>query len=133
MFSKSTYLNRRQTLKSKLGSGLILFLGNEESGMNYRDNVYPFRQDSTFLYYFGIDQASLTPSSTSITISEIIFGDELTIDDIVWTGPKEAFSEKAAKVGVTEVKPASAVGFLHALSRQQTKFIFCRHTAASIT
>jgi Xaa-Pro aminopeptidase len=122
MFSKSTYLNRRQTLKSKLGSGLILFLGNEESGMNYRDNVYPFRQDSTFLYYFGIDQASLTAVIDLDNDREIIFGDELTIDDIVWTGPKEAFSEKAAKVGLTEVKPASAVGsFLKdALSRQQT-------------
>ena len=86
MFSKSTYLNRRQTLKSKLGSGLILLLGNEESGMNYRDNVYPFRQDSTFLYYFGIDQASLTAVIDLDNDREIIFGDELTIC-LLYTSP----------------------------------------------
>ncbi|MGV3603699.1 MAG: aminopeptidase P family protein [Dyadobacter fermentans] len=122
MFSKSTYLNRRQTLQSGLGSGLLLFLGNEESGMNYRDNVYPFRQDSTFLYYFGIDHASLTAVIDIDNNREIIFGDELTIDDIVWTGPKEPITEKAAKVGVTEVKPTSAIGsFLKdAVSRGQT-------------
>ncbi|WP_353719236.1 aminopeptidase P N-terminal domain-containing protein [Dyadobacter sp. 676] len=122
MFSQSTYSNRRQTLKSKIGSGLILFLGNEESGMNYRDNVYPFRQDSTFLYYFGIDHASLTAVIDIDNDREIIFGDELTIDDIVWTGPKEAINEKAARVGVREVKPAQAIaGFLKdALSRRQT-------------
>ncbi|MGG7664623.1 aminopeptidase P family protein [Dyadobacter sp. BHUBP1] len=101
---------------------MILLLGNEESGMNYRDNVYPFRQDSTFLYYFGIDQASLTAVIDLDNGSEIIFGDELTIDDIVWTGPKEALAEKAAKVGVSQVKPAAAVGsFLKdALSRGQS-------------
>ncbi|SDD51005.1 Xaa-Pro aminopeptidase [Dyadobacter soli] len=122
MLSKSTYLNRRLTLKTKLGGGLLLFLGNEESGMNYRDNVYSFRQDSTFLYYFGIDQASLTAVIDLDNDQEILFGDELTIDDIVWTGPKEAISEKAAKVGVTEVKPASALGSLlkDALSKGQT-------------
>lgn len=122
MFSRSTYLNRRQTLKSKLGNGLILLLGNEESGMNYRDNVYPSRQDSTFLYYFGIDQASLTTIIDIDNDREILFGDELTIDDIVWTGPKEALTEKAGKVGLNEVKQASAVGgFLKdALSRGQT-------------
>lgn len=90
--------------------------------MNYRDNVYPFRQDSTFLYYFGIDHASLTAVIDIDNDREIIFGDELTIDDIVWTGPKEAINEKAARVGVREVKPAQAIaGFLKdALSRRQT-------------
>lgn len=122
MFSKSTYSNRRQALKQKLGSGLVLLLGNEETGMNYRDNVYPFRQDSTFLYYFGIDAPALLAVIDMDRDAEIIFGDELTIDDIVWTGPKEPLTEKAAKVGVTKVKPASAIAsFLKdALSRQQT-------------
>ncbi|GGM94964.1 Xaa-Pro aminopeptidase [Dyadobacter beijingensis] len=121
MFSKSTYLKRRQVLQSKLGSGLVLLLGNEESGMNYRDNVYSFRQDSTFLYYFGIDHPSLTAVIDMDNNREIIFGDELTIDDIVWTGPKEPLAEKAGKVGVTEVKPASAIAGLlkDALSRGQ--------------
>ncbi len=100
MFSRSTYANRRQILQSKLGSGIILFLGNEESGMNYRDNVYPFRQDSTFLfYYFGIDQASLTAVIDIDNDRNIIFGDRLTIDDIVWTGPKETARRKGRQSG----------------------------------
>src|SRR6478735_6619118 len=110
MFSANTYINRRNELKSKVGRGLILFLGNEESGMNYRDNVYPFRQDSTFLYYFGIDAPSLHAVIDLDNDEEIIFGNELSIDDIIWTGPKEPLTEKAAKAGITQVRPASAVG-----------------------
>ena len=109
MFSQGTYIKRRQILKQKVGSGLILFLGNEESGMNYRDNVYSFRQDSSFLYYFGLDAASLHAVIDIENDQEIIFGDELTIDDIVWTGPKEPLTEKAAKVGIQKVKPSKAL------------------------
>jgi len=109
MFSQGTYIKRRQILKQKVGSGLILFLGNEESGMNYRDNVYSFRQDSSFLYYFGLDAASLHAVIDIESDQEIIFGDELTIDDIVWTGPKEPLTEKAAKVGIQKVKPSKAL------------------------
>jgi Xaa-Pro aminopeptidase len=121
MFSKQTYIERRKILKSKVGSGLILFLGNDESGMNYLDNVYPFRQDSSFLYYFGLDIASIHAIIDIDNDQEIIFGDELTIDDIVWTGPKEPLHEKAAKIGITQVKPLAAVsGYLHGVvSRKQ--------------
>lgn len=119
MFSTETYIQRRRILKQKTGSGLLLFLGNEESGMNYRDNVYPFRQDSTFLYYFGLDVAGLTAVIDIDNDQEIIFGDELTIDNIVWTGPKEPLAEKAAKVGISQVKPAAAVsGYLKSSSVQ---------------
>jgi Xaa-Pro aminopeptidase len=110
MFSTETYIQRRRILKQKSGSGILLFLGNDESGMNYRDNVYPFRQDSTFLYYFGLDVAGLTAVIDIDNDQEIIFGDELTIDDIVWTGPKEPLAEKAAKVGISQVKPSAAMG-----------------------
>ncbi|WP_439557309.1 aminopeptidase P family protein [Dyadobacter sp.] len=121
MFPKETYIQRRTQLKTKVGSGLILLLGNEESGMNYRDNVYPFRQDSTFLYYFGLDIASIHAVIDIDNDQEIIFGNELTIDDIVWTGPKEPLVDKAAKVGVTQVRPLSAMdSFLkNALDRKQ--------------
>lgn len=54
MFPKDTYVKRREALKKRLGSGLLLFLGNNECGVNYADNTYDFRQDSTFLYYFGL-------------------------------------------------------------------------------
>jgi Xaa-Pro aminopeptidase len=122
MFSQSTYISRRQELKQKVGNGLILFLGNDESGMNYRDNVYPFRQDSSFLYYFGLDVASIHAIIDIDNNQEIIFGNELTIDDIIWTGPKEALADKAAKVGVSNVKPFTAIsGFLRDVrSRKQT-------------
>jgi Xaa-Pro aminopeptidase len=110
MFSQETYIKRRQILKQKVGSGIILFLGNEESGMNYRDNVYSFRQDSSFLYYFGLDVASLHAVIDIDSDQEIVFGDELTIDDIVWTGPKEPLTEKAAKAGIQKVKPFKALG-----------------------
>jgi Xaa-Pro aminopeptidase len=109
MFSQETYIKRRQILKQKAGSGLILFLGNEESGMNYRDNVYSFRQDSSFLYYFGLDVASLHAVIDIDNDQEIVFGDELTIDDIVWTGPKEPLTEMAAKAGIRKVKPFKAL------------------------
>jgi Xaa-Pro aminopeptidase len=121
MFSKQTYIERRKTLKNKVGSGLILFLGNDDTGMNYHDNVYPFRQDSSFLYYFGLDIASIHAIIDIDNDQEIIFGDELTIDDIVWTGPKEPLHEKAAKIGIIQVKPLAAIsGFLHdVVSRKQ--------------
>ena len=59
MFNKQVYIARRQKLKQQLGKGLLLFLGNEESSMNYKDNWYHFRQDSSFLYFFGLDKAGL--------------------------------------------------------------------------
>jgi Xaa-Pro aminopeptidase len=126
MFSKATYIHRRQALKQKVGSGLILFLGNEDSGMNYRDNVYPFRQDSSFLYYFGLDIPSIHAVIDIDNDQEIIFGNELTIDDIVWTGPKEPLVDKAAKVGVSQVMPLAAIdGFLQNIvgKKQQVHFL----------
>ena len=59
MFKKETYINRRKELKAKFEDGILLFLGNEESSMNYMDNTYRFRQDSSFLYYFGLDYPGL--------------------------------------------------------------------------
>ena len=125
MFSQETYIKRRQELKKKVGSGLILFLGNDESGMNYRDNVYPFRQDSSFLYYFGLDVASVHAVIDIDNDQEIIFGDELTLDDIIWTGPKEPLSEKAAKAGIFLVKPLVAIsGYLYDAQNVKQKVHF---------
>ena len=86
MFAKETYIARRAKLKQTIGSGLLLFLGNDESGMNYADNTYHFRQDSTFLYFFGLPYAGLSAIIDIDNNREIIFGDELTIDAIVWMG-----------------------------------------------
>lgn len=99
---KETYIRRRAQLKKDMGSGLLLFLGNNEVGMNYADNTYRFRQDSTFLYFFGLDYAGLAAVIDIDADKEIVFGNELTIDDIVWTGIQPTLSEKASDVGVTK-------------------------------
>ncbi|PKQ62927.1 Xaa-Pro aminopeptidase [Labilibaculum manganireducens] len=107
MFSKETYINRRNKLKSDVKSGILLFLGNDESGMNYADNTYHYRQDSTFLYFFGSDYAGLNAIIDIDENREIIFGDELTIDDIVWMGTQPTIKEKSEAVGIKETAPQS--------------------------
>ncbi len=105
--SKETYIRRRAQLKRDMGSGLLLFLGNDEAAMNYADNTYRFRQDSTFLYFFGLDYAGLAAVIDVDNDRETIFGNELTIDDIVWTGTMPSLRELAATVGISDVRPMS--------------------------
>ena len=107
MFAESTYINRRKELKKAVGNGILLFLGNDESGCNYADNTYDFRQDSTFLYYFGLPYAGLSAIIDIDNDREVIFGDELTIDDIVWMGSQPTLHEKASKAGITDVRPSN--------------------------
>ena len=109
MFQKETYIARRAALKQKVGSGLLLFLGNTEVGVNYADNAYHFRQDSTFLYYFASDYSGLAAVIDIDEDKEIIFGDELTIDDIVWTGVQPTIKEKSERVGITLTMPMSSL------------------------
>ncbi|SDC05836.1 aminopeptidase P family protein [Williamwhitmania taraxaci] len=109
MFSNQTYTRRRNSLIPSIPTGIMLFLGNEESPMNYADNTYHFRQDSSFLYYFGLNTPSL---AAIIDIDEnrtILFGDELTIDLIVWMGTQPSLREKAHATGITDVRPLSAL------------------------
>lgn len=109
MFSTNTYASRRNKLKNQVSEGLLLFLGNEESGMNYTDNTYHFRQDSTFLYYFGLDKAGLAAMIDVESGEEWIVGDEITIDDVIWAGPQPTLQEQAARVGVAKTLPKSAL------------------------
>ena len=122
MFAKETYIERRRILKKSVGSGLLLFLGNGETGMNYADNIYHFRQDSTFLYYFASDYAGLAAIIDIDEDKEIIFGDELTIDDIVWTGVQPTIKEKCERVGISDTMPMSqlAVYLKKAQAKGQT-------------
>jgi len=103
-FSTDTYRERRAQLRQKMGGGKLLLLGNEESSMNYKDNCYHFVQDSTFLYYFGIDQPGLSAIIDADSNEDIIFGNELSIDDIIWTGPLPTLRARAARVGASDVK-----------------------------
>ncbi|MBS1753444.1 MAG: aminopeptidase P N-terminal domain-containing protein [Ferruginibacter sp.] len=105
LFQSSVYKNRRTVLKQKITDGLILIMGNDEVGMNYKDNWYPYRQDSCFLYYFGINLAGLAAVIDTESGEETIFGDDLSIDDIVWTGPQPTIAEMAAAVAVTKTAP----------------------------
>lgn len=107
MFSKNIYIKRRIELLKNLHSGILLFLGNDESPMNYADNPYSYRQDSTFLYYFGISLPGLAALIDLESGEEVIFGDEMSIDDIVWMGRTETLEEKSNKAGVTRVLPAA--------------------------
>ena len=81
MFSAEIYIERRKHLRADVGSGIILLFGNEESPMNYTDNQYPFRQDSSFLYFFGHDYPGLAAVIDINQGTECMFGDDLTVDD----------------------------------------------------
>lgn len=100
MFDTNIYTNRRRILKDKFDSGLILFLGNDDSPANYPANTYSFRQDSTFLYYFGIDRPGFAATIDIDNNLEALFANEVTIDDIVWGGPQPSVSDYAEIVGV---------------------------------
>ncbi len=109
MFDKKIYQERRRKLREKVGSGLILFLGNDECGVNYEDNTYPYRQDSTFLYFFGQPYAGLNAIIDIDNDREIIFGDELSIDHIVWMGNQPTIHEKAALAGISDTRPSAEI------------------------
>jgi len=102
MFAKETYIQRRKKLKNSVGSGMILLLGNSESPMNFADNTFHFRQDSTFLYFFGLNLANLVGILDCDSGEEWIFGNDLTVEDFVWMGPQPAISEQASQVGITK-------------------------------
>jgi Xaa-Pro aminopeptidase len=106
MFQPSTYQARRARLKKDLQSGLALFLGNNELGMNYAGNTYHFRQDSNFLYFFGLDKPGLAAIIDVDNDREIIFGDDLSIEDVVWMGAMPRLKTLAEQVGIPEVLPS---------------------------
>jgi Xaa-Pro aminopeptidase len=103
MFDRDVYRARREGLRRQLGQGIALFLGNDESPMNYTDNTYRFRQDSSFLYYFGLDTAGLAATIDLDEGTEILYGPELTVEDFVWTGPLPSLKDRAARADVERV------------------------------
>jgi len=105
MFAKEIYVNRRNRLTAELSSGILFFPGNFESPMNYPSNVYKFRQDSSFLYYFGLDEPNVYGAIDLDNNESILFADKREIDDIVWSGPDKAPEEKAGLIGAAKVLP----------------------------
>ena len=105
MFTAETYIRRREALRSKVQSGIILLLGNNEAPANYPDNTYKFRQDSTFLYFFGHSHPGYAGVLDIETGEDIFFGNDVDIDDIIWMGPQPSIKELAAQVGVQKTMP----------------------------
>ena len=106
MFSAKTYAARRNMLRTKIGSGIVLFPGNPLSPNNYPNNAYYFRQDSSFLYYFGLNVPSLAGLIDADTGEEALYGDDFTVEDIIWTGPQPTLRELGAKVGIAAHIPS---------------------------
>jgi len=99
MFSKETYLRRRAELKKLVGGGLVILFGNNEAPANYPANGYsPFRQDSSFLYYFGQHRDGLVGVIDIDNDKDILIGDDIDIEDIVWYGSVDCVAELAAQV-----------------------------------
>jgi Xaa-Pro aminopeptidase len=105
MFDSKVYIHRRNRLREQIKSGLIIFLGNEESPMNYPANPYHFRQDSTFLYFFGLDFPSLAAVIDVDEERDIVFGNDVGIEDIIWMGFQPSMKERAMLAGIEETMP----------------------------
>ncbi|MDQ1297140.1 MAG: Xaa-Pro aminopeptidase, partial [Bacteroidota bacterium] len=105
MFKSDVYNKRREALRSKMKTGLGLFTGNSESPMNYPSNTYHFRQDSDFLYFFGIDLPGFTGFMDFDSGKDWLFGNDFEMDDIVWMGPQPKVKELALKCGITNTAP----------------------------
>lgn len=105
MFKAEVYLKRRDELRKKMKKGLALFPGNVESPMNYPANTYHFRQDSDFLYYFGLDLPGFAGIMDFDTGKDTIFGNDFDMDDIIWMGPQPTVSELASRCGVEDTAP----------------------------
>ncbi|MEN8222596.1 MAG: aminopeptidase P family protein [Acidobacteriota bacterium] len=101
MFESNVYKKRREVLKKNVGSGIILFPGNVDSPMNYPANPFHFRQDSTFLYYFGLNKSGFYGVLDVDSGEDYLFGTDFTIDDIIWMGPQPLVSTLAESIGTS--------------------------------
>ena len=107
LFCKDTYIQRRQALSQRIKSGLIILMGNNLSPVNYPANAYRFRQDSSFLYYFGQHREGLVGVIDTDENKEWLIGNDIDIEDIVWYGSVDCVSDLAAQVGVNQTAPMS--------------------------
>ncbi len=105
MFKKEVYIERRKKLQDEMESGIALFLGNVEAAYNYPANTYHFRQDSHFLYFFGLHNPGFAGVMDFESGEEIIFGNDFDIDDIIWMGVQPKVTDLAASVGIDDSRP----------------------------
>lgn len=110
MFDKEIYIKRRLRIHDQLKEGLVILPGNDESAMNYPANQYRFRQDSNFLYFFGLDHPGFVGVMDLENGNDHIFGNDVDMDDIIWMGDQPSVKEQAAQVGVTHTAPLAKLG-----------------------
>ena len=107
MFKSEVYTKRREELHKKIKSGIALFISNIEAPLNYPANTYHFRQDSDFLYLFGIDLPGFTGVMDFDSGKDRLFGNDYEMDDIIWMGPQPTIKELAMKCGITDTAPTT--------------------------
>ena len=127
MFNKLTYTRRRSALvagmKARGASGLVLFVGNVEAPAQYRDNCYKYRQDSNWIYFFGIDEPRFAATIDLDNGDETVYADDFSIDDIIWMGPTPSVASQAAEVGVEHTAAYSALDEVVAKAKAQGRSI----------
>ncbi len=122
MFQTQVYTNRRKQVKSQIDSGILLILGNQEASYNYPANTYHFRQDSNFLYFFGIDLYNLVGVMDVDNDKDYIFGNDVDIEDIIWMGPQPSIADQAKTVGVSNTANLAALAtFIDEVQKQGRK------------
>ncbi|NNE28551.1 MAG: aminopeptidase P family protein, partial [Saprospiraceae bacterium] len=123
MFSPKTYQARRQALAKAVGKGYIFILGNEEAPKNYTDNVYHFRQDSSFLYFCGIDKPGYALGIDLATGKSCLFGEDITIDHIVWMGDQPSLRDLADRSGIDEIASPDAIASVLKSNKDNLHFL----------
>ena len=126
MFDKKIYAARRAKLRQSLKGGLVFFPGNPEVPCNYAGNTYPFRQDSNFLYFFGLQKPDMYGVIDLDADKDYLYADDLTMDDIIWMGHLPSVADMAAEVGIADTAPVEELrNLLHkaALSRRRVHFV----------
>ena len=109
MFTADIYSARRAELRRRVGKGIILLPGNVESPFNYPNNTFHFRQDSTFMYFFGHSVPALAGVIDTESGEETLYGDDFTVEDIIWMGPQPTIRDFADRVGVAGAKPMASL------------------------
>ena len=130
-FNKTTYISRRAELKQRIGNGLILIFGHNQAPANYPANAYTFRQDSSFLYYFGQQQEGLVGVIDVDNDQEYLLGNDIDIEDIIWTGFVPSIHDLAEEVGITNSAPlAQLQQMVNTAKAKGQEILFlppCRH------
>ncbi|MEL6668776.1 MAG: aminopeptidase P family protein [Bacteroidota bacterium] len=123
LFPASVYTQRRAELCKQVGSGLILIAGNNDAPMNYGANPYPFRQDSNFRYYAGLDRAGLNLVLDTATGEAVLYGQDLSLDDIVWVGNQPSIRELAERVGIPTCGSPKELGSRLENNREEVHYL----------